>query len=119
MKKIILIIITLVLLMNCENPDKEKPVINCEYDNPLEDISWLKDLKNSLKNCIVEISIFQAEYQNKKVFYTAPTDPAGNWIFNIDLMDCSGTIIKNYRIITEFSNDVTNHQVLYRCNKIE
>ena len=70
MKKIILIIITLVLIVNCEN--SEKPIISCESNNPLEDLPWLKDLKNSLKNCSFEISIFQAEYQNEINQLSAP-----------------------------------------------
>jgi hypothetical protein len=110
-KKTSLIFVTLIMILSCEKYDN-----TCNCDNPLEDIAWLKELKDSITNCTCEISIIQAAYEKQTVFYVALTDPVCNGVFNINLTDCNGTIIKNYSIHDQtFDNEVTNRKVLYRC----
>lgn len=99
-------------MMSCEKLDK-----TCKYDNPLEDLQWLKDLKSSLTNCGCEISIFQATYNKETVFYDAITDPRCNSIFNITLRNCSGDTIKtyDYSLLENFNTEVTDRKGLYSC----
>lgn len=111
MKKPGFIFVILILILSCEKSDN---ICNC--NNPLEDLAWLKELKNSFTNCTCEISIIQATYEKQTVFYVALTDPVCDGVFNVNLADCNGTIIKNYTTYDQtFDNEVTNRKVLYRC----
>lgn len=111
MKQITIISLFLVLLMSCE-----KNLSPCDSENPLEEIAWLNDLKASITNCTCEVSIIQAKYNKGTVFYVAITDPVCNSIFNANLMDCSGNIVKNYPNADEtFQREVTERRVIYRC----
>jgi hypothetical protein len=114
MKHILVISVFLVLLFSCE-----KDLNTCDSENPLEEIAWLSDLKASITNCTCEVSIFQAKYNKGTVFYVAITDPVCNSIFNADLRDCSGNIVKNYPNADEtFEREVTERKVIYRCKTL-
>jgi hypothetical protein len=111
MKHILVISVFLVLLFSCE-----KDLDTCDSENPLEEIAWLRDLKASITNCSCEVSIIQAIYKSSTVFYVAITDPACNSVFNANLLDCSGNIVKNYPNADEtFQREVTERQVIYSC----
>jgi hypothetical protein len=111
MKKLILIFVTIVLIMSCEKYDN-----TCNCNNPLEYLAWLKELKDSFTNCTCEISIVQGTYEKQTVFCALPTDPVCDVVFNINIYDCKGTVLKNYTNNFEiFDNEVTNRKVLYRC----
>jgi hypothetical protein len=111
MKKASLLFIFINLIISCEKYDN-----TCNCENPLEDIAWLKELKNSMTNCYCERSIFQATYNKQTVFYTVMTDPVCDGVINISLADCNGNILKTYTALDEtFTNEVTERKVLYRC----
>jgi len=108
----------LTILVSCDNKSEEPDIPNCEFSDPLEDLPWLKTLKETMVDCDLEISIFQARYKAKPVFYVAITDPAANTIFGVDLLDCNGNRVKLYKSAEHnaFYREVTNQEVLYRCN---
>jgi hypothetical protein len=110
MKKSAPIIVILLLLMSCEKHNN-----TCDCDNPLVELTWLSNLKNSLTNCFCETSIIQASYMKQTVFYVAVTDDLCNTIFEVTILDCSGNIVKNYKTVDTFTNEVTGQKVLYRC----
>jgi len=109
-KKTILIFTLLVLILSCEKPDN-----TCNCNNPLSDLTWLRDLKDSMVNCHCEISIIQASYMKQTVFYLGMTDPLCDGIFYVELFNCKGVIVKSYTNFNEFDNEVIYEKVLYRC----
>lgn len=118
MRLSILILIMLPILVSCDNNSEEPDITNCAFSDPLEDLLWLKTLKETMVACDLEISIFQAKYEGKPVFYVAITDPAANTIFGVDLLDCEGNRVILYKIGEHdaFYREVTDQKVLYRCN---
>jgi hypothetical protein len=111
MKRLSIIFVFLVLLLSCEKNDN-----TCNCNDPITDLAWLKELKNSFTNCFCEMSIIQATYNNQTVFYVAMTDPLCDGIQNIELLDCKGDSIKTYEPGDQAAyNEITNRKVLYRC----
>jgi hypothetical protein len=111
MKKLSFIFVFLVLLLSCEKKDN-----TCNCDNPLEELSWLKELKASFTNCSCQISIIQATYQKQTVFYPIMNDPLCNSYQVIVLYDCSGTTIKTYTLTDQtFGDEVTGQKTIYTC----
>jgi hypothetical protein len=111
MKRLSFIFIFLVLLLSCEKKDN-----TCNCDNPLEELSWLKELKVSFTNCSCQISIIQATYQKQTVFYPIMNDPLCNSYQIIVLYDCSGTTIKTYTLTDHtFGDEVTGRKTIYTC----
>ncbi len=111
MKKASLLFLIIILITGCEKYDN-----TCNCKNPLEDIAWLKELKNSMTNCYCETSIIQATYNKQTVFYKIITDPVCNSVINISIADCNGNILKTYTAIDDtFTSEVTGRKVLYRC----
>jgi hypothetical protein len=111
MKKLSFILVLLVLLLSCEKKDN-----TCNCNDPLADLAWLKEVKNSLTNCSCEMSIIQATYNKQTVFYQTMTDPLCDGIYPIVLLDCNGTTVKSYESVNQVpDNEITNMKVLYRC----
>ncbi len=111
MKKSLLIFAIFILILSCEKADK---ICNC--NNPLEDLPWLKELKDSFTNCTCQISIIQATYIKQTVFYQINNDPLCNSFQQINLFDCSGNTLKTYTTIDQtFSSEVTNQKIIYTC----
>ncbi|MBI9059051.1 MAG: hypothetical protein JEZ01_14900 [Labilibaculum sp.] len=115
MKKLIIILFIFIGLSSCNS--KEETIPTCEFTEPLEDLAWLKEYKESLKDCSIQISIFQASYKKQTVFYSAVTDPLANSIFSASLWNCEGEIIItfDYNEREKFNELVTNTIVLHRC----
>jgi hypothetical protein len=111
MKKVVYIFIVICLAVSCV---KNESVCNC--DNPVEDLPWLKELKNSYTNCTCQISIFQAIWEKQQVFYSIMNDPLCNGYQDILLFDCNGAFLKSFTPADEsFGNDVINRKILYTC----
>jgi hypothetical protein len=114
MKKSCLILVIFILILSCEKVDKVNRV--CNYNDPLEDLPWLKELKDSFTNCTCQISIIQATYSKQTVFYFIMNDPLCDGYQQIIINDCSGTTLKTYTTINQtFENEVTNQKTLYTC----
>ena len=111
MKKLSFVLILLVLLLSCEKKDT-----TCNCDNPLEELSWLKELKGSITNCSCQVSIIQATYQKQTVFYPIMNDPLCNSYQVIALYDCTGSTIKSYSLTDQtFGDEVTERKTIYTC----
>ncbi len=117
MGKSFLPLVIFTLLLSCCNDEKDTSTQNaCDSDNPLE-ISWVKEIINSLQNCTCEISFIQGMYNGQTVFFTALTDPLCDGIELPTLFDCNGKPIRTFTIndFQYFYNEVTRDTVLYRC----
>jgi len=100
-----------VLIVSCEKPDN-----TCNCDKPLEDLGWLKTLKNSITDCSLETSIIQATYEKQTVFYSKITDPLYDGLDPIAIFDCKGTLIKTFNMNDPaISTGLSEIKLLYRC----
>jgi hypothetical protein len=111
------IFISGLILISCEK--SENPNNDCNVENPLEELDWLKDVKNSLTNCACEISILQGKYKEKTVFYIMNTDPLCNSVFHVVLWDCKGEVVKEYKPGQNdiFSTEVELIDNIYTCTE--
>jgi hypothetical protein len=116
MKKICILVILSALLVNCSKDEKVTSNA-CNTDNPMENIDWLKAMKDSLTNCSCQISIVQGTYRNHPVFYLALTDPLCDGVLIPTLVDCNGKVVKKYNEtdIEDFYHQVSIDTVLYSC----
>jgi sulfur transfer protein SufE len=111
-----MILLTISLIVGC-GKDENASKTTCDLTNPIEELQWLKEIKNSLTNCSCEMSILQGTYDDQTVFYVAMTDPLCNGIQTIVLNDCNGKIVKtiNSGEYQEFLAKIKNVKALYRC----
>ncbi|MBN2348640.1 MAG: hypothetical protein JXJ22_07385 [Bacteroidales bacterium] len=117
MKQILYFLFFATLLFNSCSKD-EINIPECDVENPILELNWLNEVKNSFTNCTCDISILQGEYKNKPVFFVMINDPVCNTIFEVTLWDCNGKTIKEYKPgdIDKFNNEVSNTNVLYTCS---
>jgi hypothetical protein len=87
--------ILLLIQTGCKRDDENKT--KCDVNNPLEELQWLTDIKNSLTNCSCDVSILQGTYKEVTVFYIMVTDPVCNSVFHVVLWDCNGDFVKEYK----------------------
>jgi hypothetical protein len=89
----------------------------CQTNDPLQELSWLREVKNSLGNCSCEKSIIQATYEGQTVFYVAMTDPVCDGIQDYVLLDCEGKVVRTFKYdhLEEFWKNIKIDAVLYRC----
>jgi|WetSurSiteA1Bulk_404760.scaffolds.fasta_scaffold32153_2 hypothetical protein len=103
------------ILFGCEK--NENTIPECNVENPLEELDWLKEVKNSLTNCTCQISILQGNYREKTVFYIMNTDPVCNSVFHVVLWDCNGDVVKEYKPgqFDAYSKEVELIDNIYTC----
>jgi hypothetical protein len=116
MMKIFLFAVASILLINCSKDDKVATK-NCNCDNPMEDLAWLKSVKDSLSDCPCRISVIQATYQHQEVFYLTLSDPLCDGVSYPALLDCSGKLVKQFTMenMKDFDKQVTVDSVVYSC----
>ena len=87
-----------------------------EAQNPLEDLVWLKELKESLKDSDLEKSIYQASYKKETVFYLMITDPRVRLAFGLTLWNSEGKVIREFKSgeYEEFDTQVLNKIEIYK-----
>lgn len=114
MKIITSVLILFLGLSSCHasNNDTSK----CEVQNPLEEYTWLKELKESLKDSDVERTIYQATYNKQTVFYLMVTDPRVRVAFGVTLWNCEGKVIRLFKLSEsdDYEKLVTNRIVLHK-----
>jgi len=112
MKKLIGVLVILIGLSACNSSS----ALKCQSKNPLEDLPWLKELKESLNKSDVEKSIFQASYKKETVFYVMVTDPRVRLAFGVTLLDCEGRVVREFKSgeSDDFEKLVVDRIVLYK-----
>lgn len=128
MKKI-LILSGLVLLAGSCKKETERVANACTAQNPLEELPWLKAMKDAAaaippSGCATRIE--RATYQNQPVFYAWFTGMscdrrlACDAVFSVVLYDCQGKRVKNYYSgleLGDFVKEVTNREILFECGQ--
>jgi hypothetical protein len=113
------LLITYVILSGCTDEDHDLETQNaCNSDNPIENVTWIKNMKNSLTNCTLELSIIKGTYEGQTVFFTGITDGLFDGIYAPSVLyDCNGELVRTFTIddFQDFYGNVTRDTVLYRC----
>jgi hypothetical protein len=113
MKKLFFILTAIVLISGCEKKDN-----TCNCDDPMEDLLWMKEWRDSFTNCRCRKAIFQATYKNKEtVFFEMMNDPLCDGWSNVILRDCKGNTVKVYPSVLdpERFEDLTDQKEIYFC----
>lgn len=118
MKNPYLFLLILFLVISCVKDDAVEDR-TCELTNPIDELTWLKEIKNSMSNCNPERSIIQAKYFDQTVFYTAITDPLFDGIQTVKVFDCKGELFRNLSApeYLEFIGKSSDIKVLHRCKE--
>jgi hypothetical protein len=118
MKQIILM--SIVLIVGCRE-EKEIELDVCGWSKPIDAISWIVSLKESIgNNCTCEPAILRGTYENQVVIFIALTKTATcDYFWAPTLYNCKGEVV---RIFTnsladqkELYEKVTRDSVLYTC----
>lgn len=104
---------------NKDETDNTEDICICGVDNALEDLEWLKNLKNSITNCSCQVSILEGIYNENMVYYVLMNDPLCNSYFNTALINCNGEVVKTYEgseDLDAFANEVEPIRSIYICS---
>jgi len=89
MKKIFLVCLLFIFLFSCE---KDKFENTCGVDNPLQELTWLKDQIEHIEQLNPEDTRYyyfkMAKYQDSTVFLPGNCNPGYDMVFIV--LDCSG-----------------------------
>lgn len=118
MKTKIISIIIVCFLISCSS--NQETISNCNVDNPLENLTWLKKIKENLEKSATawKSSITQYTYKNEAVFLVEPCKDCPDGMTSV--YNCSGTIICEFGGIAgvntcpDFSKKATNKKVLWQ-----
>lgn len=118
MKNLFAILVAMLVVAGCsKEQDQNKQM--CKLSDPLTELAWLNDMKNSLTNCSCEMSIIQATYKDQTIFYTAMTDMLCDGIQSYTVYNCEGKVVEviSSDKILSFQATITDVKILYRCKK--
>ena len=115
MKKLAFIFVAALFLISCDS-EQVDPNDACNAANPIEEVVWLKNLKESISNAGCETLLIQGVYNNTTVFFTYIADPLCNCINAPTLYNCKGEVVRIFTIndYKEFPNLVKSEKTLYR-----
>lgn len=117
MKKIIYLlgcISLLFLIVSCDDDSKENT------SNKLEDQQWFKDLQQPCdEDVICKIIVQKGIYNNDTVYYTILSGALCDAVYNINLHDLHGNIVKHYDYteMNLFFDEVEYLETVYRCDE--
>ncbi len=108
------LLIFILLFIGCEKDD----ISECQVEDPIEELSWLKELVNSNSACSCQITTFQGKYKDHTVYYQLMNDPVCNSVFGTILFDCKGQLIKQYFANDQerFVQEVTHEKTVHICS---
>lgn len=115
MKKAIIVSIILSFL-SCENDSLDLPIIAaCDVNNPIEELTWLKNQISEIENNEGEISkyffIEIADYNNQTVFIANNCCPICNTV--VPIFDCEG---QSLGLLGSdiLSNELSNTRIIFK-----
>lgn len=104
-------------LLGCDCETERTGPNACTSSDPINEIDWLIDMKNSIDNCSCEISILKGTYKNSpSVFFLLMNDPLCNDTGLVKLFNCRGELI-TILPSAEFVEQVVIDETLYSCNE--
>jgi hypothetical protein len=112
------VLIALSLISGCEAPESEP---DCNYSDPIEELSWLREYAAESTNCTCQISLMQGTYsqpgKHETVFFKLMNDPRCDAVFGTVLLNCEGETVKAYSALDfdQFSAEVKIEKTLHVC----
>jgi len=78
--------VILLVITSCEENDDHI----CGTVDPVNELEWISDLTRQVdESCgSVSMSLFQATYRRRTVFYLQITDPLASVVFYIEIYNC-------------------------------
>jgi hypothetical protein len=114
--KNVFILCLVVILFGCTCDDDSTTISACTSDDPITEISWLSDLKNSIDNCSCTTSVMKGTYESKTVYFVLINDPLCNIGGSIVLYNCTGEPIATVDV-SQFGDHVKIGTILYSCEE--
>lgn len=114
MKYIVYLFFAFLLLISCNK--QEDTVSDCNVDNPLEELEWLKEMIESNADCPCHSSLLEGIYHGQTVFYSMASsfycDQGG-----FTLWDCNGNVVKEFRFVDADPdmNNIEQVKILFTC----
>jgi len=97
--------------------DDDLPTANaCTSDDPINEIPWVSDLKNSIDNCTCTTSVMKGTYGFQTVFFVLMNDPRCNSGGSMVLYNCAGDPVRTIDV-SDFTNLVKIDSILYSCEE--
>jgi hypothetical protein len=110
----LLCLVTILFGCTCED---HSPAINaCTFDDPINEVQWLSDLKNSITNCTCTTSVMQGTCESKTVYFVLINDPLCNTGGSVVLYNCKGQPISTIDV-SQFVDLVKIDTTLYSCEE--
>lgn len=117
----LMVLLTMVsIFMACENTES---VPDCNYADPLKELSWLREYAAESADCSCQISLMQGVYSSpgkqETVFFKLVNDPLCDVVFGTVLFSCEGETIKAYGVndMEQFNSEVTIDKTLHVCKE--
>jgi len=105
--------VLILILFSCNSDDP--PGSNaCTSNDPINEIPWLVNLKNSIDNCGCTTSVMKGKYALRPVFFVHMNDPFCNNGGPMDLYSCEGKRIVTIDV-SDFTDLVQIETILYSC----
>lgn len=101
------------VIFSCDDSSND----DCSVSDPLEELAWLRDYKNSISDCTCTVTIFEGKYLSRTVYFSLMNDPLCNSVFGTTLFDCHGKPIKSYGPgdFNNFTKEVRTDNEIYVC----
>ena len=114
-RPVFLYVIVLLIFSSCEENDGQV----CGTIDPVNELEWISDLTQQVdESCgSVSMSLFQATYGRRTVFYLQITDPLASVVFNVELYNCEGVLVTTFEGSQqdEFYEKVKQKHIIYSC----
>ncbi|PKP29591.1 MAG: hypothetical protein CVU00_14865 [Bacteroidetes bacterium HGW-Bacteroidetes-17] len=115
-KIIILVLFAFTLASGCskEKKDETSKRVMYGFDNIVSD-KLIDILTEGLDNCSCTPTIIKAKYENQIVYYVIYTDAYCHVIIAPTLYDSQGNIVAKMNDVYEYSEKVSETEIIYRC----
>ena len=113
---LLIALFTCTIFLSCNDDNEEKGTCTfCGVENPLEDLVWLKQIKEEMANDIVlKSAIYSCSYQEDKEGFIIQWAVNG-YALDMKLMDCQGNLIKTCNNSADISDaGIENIQIIYQ-----
>jgi len=110
----VLVLIALTLASGCKKKDEISKRVKYGFDNVVSD-KLIDILTQGFDNCTCAPTIFKAKYENQIVYYFRYASAYCDGIIAPTLYDSQGNIVAQMNDVFEYSEKVSEKEVIYRC----
>ena len=110
----ILVLFAFTLISGCSKKDDLSKREKYGFDNVVSD-KLIDILTQGFDNCTCAPTIFKAKYENQIVYYFRYASAYCDGIIAPTLYDSQGNIVAQMNDVFEYSEKVSEKEVIYRC----